>query len=200
MNNVDNKDLKTMIEENWKKNFRTWIVTIFIIASVVSYGVLMMIIYYSTSLNTPLDLIAELSLFAVLTGIVVLLLRLLGRLYIELKRENNRMLAKQLDAYNSLLETEVKLQKKKMEKEDKEDKEDKKDKDGTIPDLENTLKIGDLMLKIKECDSKFKIDVAFDEWFDKNKEKVFEDLRNIVKRTESKEITSEKTSDSKDEK
>lgn len=144
--------------------------------------------------RTLLTLVLIIFIIIVLSLMAYLAIRLLHKRMVEKEQETKRWRTKLLDAYGSLLETEVKNEKKTMEKEGKENK------DRTIPDLENTIKIGDLMLKIKECDSKFKVDVAFDEWFDKNKESVFEDFRNILTRADSKDIASEKTNTSKDEK
>lgn len=113
VNNTSN--LKDKLKKEWKKRHRTGFVLLIMGISAVAYVVLIGWALFSKKIsvynNVQIDLIIRLSFLVALSLMTGFWLRFLGRTYSEIQQDNLRMSSKMLDAYNALLEEEVKKEK-----------------------------------------------------------------------------------------
>lgn len=116
-------DTKETLKNEWQKRHRTGCVLLIMSISVVAYVVLIGVSLFNTKIvvsGDPLiDLIIRLSFLLALSLMTGFWLRFLGRTYSEIQQDNLRMSSKILDAYNALLEDEVKNEKSHNKKDDK---------------------------------------------------------------------------------
>ena len=155
MGNDNTSSLKDKLKIEWQKRHRTGCLLLIMSISVVAYAILIGVSLFNTKIAVSgdllIDLIIRLSFLVALSLMTGFWLRFLGRTYSEIQQDNLQMSRKILDAYNALLEADVKKEKKNYEPKSDEDK-DKKQLDLELLKLELELTEIKCELRGKECE------------------------------------------------
>ena len=112
--------LKENLKKEWEDGHKTCCILWTMIASVIVYVTLIaLFFFFSLKELSPIDLTVRLSIIIILSLMMGFWLRILAHIYSDKQEDNKRMTSKILDAYNALLEEEVKNVKLHNKKDDK---------------------------------------------------------------------------------
>jgi len=159
MENDNLSILKENLKKEWEDGHKTCCILWTMIASVIVYVTLIaLFFFFSLKELSPIDLTVRLSIILILSLMMGFWLRILAQIYSDKQEDNKRMTSKILDAYNALLEDEVK--KEKTHSNDENDIKFEKNKKEKQHELE--LKKIELELKkIEHAEKKADIDLEY---------------------------------------
>ena len=122
------KSFKEEFEEEWKNEDHNCCIMVSMIVSLIIYVGLIVGIFCSLKPSTLFCFITELFVMALLTLMIYLWFRFLGRIYSGILQEKKRLMSMKMDAYNNLLELQVKQEKEEKINKAKSDSEKEKEK------------------------------------------------------------------------